>query len=374
MNATHSVKTGPNLTTTAPRMRAGPPAIERTFNSEDTVRRGTLMKAAVLDRQAPLDASPLSIREIRDPEPGPGEVRLRVRACGLCRTDLHVIEGDLPPHLLPLVPGHQTVGVVDRLGPGAVRFREGDRVGTAWLRHTCGRCRYCTTRRENLCESSRYTGYDADGGYAELAVVPEAYAYAVPEVFSDSEAAPLLCAGIIGYRALERSEVRPGGTLGMWGFGSSAHVTIQVALARGCRVFVATRGEKHRTLAREMGAAWVGSATERMPEHVDGGILFAPAGDLVPIALRSIEKGGTLAIAGIYVSPIPALDYERDLFYERTVRSVTSNTRADGEGLLREAAAIPIRPRVTTLPLGDVNRGLQLLKADQLSGTGVLTM
>ncbi|MGH9391843.1 MAG: zinc-binding alcohol dehydrogenase family protein, partial [Vicinamibacteria bacterium] len=246
--------------------------------------------------------------------------------------------------------------------------------GIAWLRHTCGRCRYCSAGRENLCESSRYTGYDEDGGYAELALVPEAYAYAIPDVFGDAEAAPLLCAGIIGYRALQRSEVRPGGTLGIWGFGSSAHVTIQVALARGCRVLVATRGEKHQELAREMGAAWVGSAAQPMPERVDGGILFAPSGELLPVALRSIEKGGTLAVAGIYLSRIPSLDYERELFYERNVRSVTANTRADGEGLLREAAAIPIRPRVTPFPLADVNRGLELLKKDQLGGTGVLML
>jgi propanol-preferring alcohol dehydrogenase len=330
--------------------------------------------AAVLDRIAPVGSSPLTLRDVPDPDPGPGEVRVRVRACALCRTDLHVIEGDLKPHRIPLIPGHQTVGIVDRLGAGATRFREGDRVGIAWLRHTCGRCRYCTTGRENLCELARFTGYDEDGGYAEYALVPEAFAYAVPPVFQDAEAAPLLCAGIIGYRALQRSAVRDGETLGIWGFGSSAHVTIQLALARGCTVFVATRGEKHRALAREMGAAWVGEASETMPERVSGGVLFAPAGELVPVALRSIDKGGTLATAGIYLSPIPGLDYERELFYERSLRSVTANTRADGEGLLAEAAAIPIRPRVTTFPLREANRGLQLLASDQLNGTGVLVM
>lgn len=332
------------------------------------------MKAALLDRQGPVGPSSLVIRDVPDPEPGPGEVRVRVRACGLCRTDLHVIEGDLAPRRLPLVPGHQTVGIVDRLGPGATRFRAGDRIGIAWLRHTCGHCKYCVAGRENLCESSKFTGYDEDGGYAELAVVPEAYAYAIPPTFGDAEAAPLLCGGIIGYRALQRAEVPSGGKLGIWGFGSSAHVTIQVARSRGCAVFVATRDEAHQALAREMGAAWVGSTAEPLPERVDGGILFAPAGELVPVALRSIERGGTLAIAGIHLSPIPALDYERELFYERNVRSVTANTRADGEGLLREAAAIPIRPHVTTFPLTEVNRGLQLLKADGISGTGVLVI
>lgn len=330
------------------------------------------MKAMNVEAQAPVASSPLVLREVPDPEPGPGEVRVRVRACGACRTDLHVIEGDLPPRKLPLIPGHQVVGVVDRLGPGATRFREGDRVGIAWLRHTDGTCAYCLAGRENLCESALFTGYHADGGYAEFAVVPEAFAYAIPEVFGDAEATPLLCAGIIGYRALHRSETPRGGKLGIWGFGSSAHITIQVALARGCEVYVATRGEKHQALAREMGARWVGGALDPLPVKVDGGILFAPAGEIVPVALRSIEKGGTLAVAGIWLSPIPPLDYERELFYERNLRSVTANTRVDGEALMAEAASIPLRPRVTTYALGDANRVLQLLKADQLNGTGVL--
>ena len=332
------------------------------------------MKAMVLDRQAPISSSPLELREIAEPEPGPGEIRVRVRACGICRTDLHVIEGDLPARRLPLIPGHQIVGIVDRAGPGTKRFRVGDRIGIAWLRHTCGKCVYCVAGKENLCESSLYTGYHADGGYAELAVVPEAFAYTIPAVFADDEAAPLLCAGIIGYRALERAEVPRGGTLGLWGFGSSAHITIQIALARGCRVYVATRGEKHQVMAREMGAAWVGGASDPLPVRVDGGILFAPAGELVPVALQSIEKGGALAVAGIWLSPIPALDYERELFYERNLRSVTANTRADGEALLAEAAAVPIRPRVTRFPIQEANHGLERLKRDQLDGTGVLVV
>ena len=326
----------------------------------------------LLDVQAPISSSPLSLRDVPDPEPGLGEVRVRVRACGVCRTDLHVIEGDLPSAKLPLIPGHQVVGVVDRLGPGAARFRLGDRVGIAWLRHTDGTCAYCRSGRENLCESSRFTGYHADGGYAELAVVPEAFAYTIPGVFQDAEATPLLCAGIIGYRALQRSETPRGGKLGIWGFGSSAHITIQVALARGCEVYVATRGGKHQALAREMGARWVGGALDPLPTKVDGGILFAPAGEIVPVALRSIEKGGTLAVAGIWLSAIPPLDYERELFYERNLRSVTANTRADGEALLTEAASIPLRPRVTTYPLDGANHALQALKADQLDGAAVL--
>jgi propanol-preferring alcohol dehydrogenase len=264
------------------------------------------------------------------------------------------------------------VGVVEALGPGASRFRPNDRVGIAWLRHTCGACPYCRAGRENLCESARFTGYHADGGYAEYAVVPEAFAYAIPATFGDAEATPLLCAGIIGYRALRRSDVPRGGRLGLWGFGSSAHVTIQVARAWGCEVYVATRGEKHQALAREMGATWVGGAADPLPVRVDGGILFAPVGDLVPVALQSIDKGGTLAVAGIHLTDIPGLVYERDLFYERNLRSVTANTRADGEELLREAAAIPLRPRVTTFPLEEANRALQLLKTDQINGAGVL--
>ena len=330
------------------------------------------MKAMVFDKQAPIASAPLSLRDVPDPAPGPGEVRIRVRACGLCRTDLHVIEGDLPPQKLPLIPGHQVVGIVDRLGEGAGRFAMGDRIGIAWLRHTDGTCVYCRRGSENLCEASQFTGYQADGGYAEHAIVPEAFAYSIPEVFGDVEATPLLCAGIIGYRALERSEVPRGGKLGIWGFGSSAHITIQIALSRRCEVYVATRGEKHQALARELGAHWVGGATDPMPTKVNGGILFAPAGEIIPVALESLDKGGTLAVAGIWVSAIPGLDYERDLFYEKNLRSVTANTRADGEALLREAAAIPLRPHTTTFPLAEANRGLQLLKTDQINGTGVL--
>lgn len=326
----------------------------------------------ILTAPGPVASAPLRATDVPAPEPGPGEVRVRVRACGVCRTDLHVIEGDLPPRKLPLIPGHQVVGVVDRLGSGASRFRVGDRIGIAWLRQTDGTCAYCRSGRENLCENPLFTGYHADGGYAEYAVVPEAFAYAIPEVFGDTEATPLLCAGIIGYRALQRSETPRGGKLGIWGFGSSAHVTIQVARARGCEVYVATRGEKHQALARELGARWVGGALDPLPVKVDGGILFAPAGEIVPVALRSLEKGGTLAVAGIWLSAIPPLDYERELFYERNLRSVTANTRADGEALLAEAAAIPLRPRVTTFPLDEANRVLQLLKTDQLNGTGVL--
>jgi propanol-preferring alcohol dehydrogenase len=330
------------------------------------------MQAMVLEASAPITSSPLRLREVPTPAPGPGEVRLRVRACGVCRTDLHVIEGELPPLGRPLIPGHQVVGVVDAVGPGATRFRPGDRVGVAWLRHTCGECVFCAAGQENLCESARFTGYHADGGYAEQAVVPEAFAYALPPVFSDAEATPLLCAGIIGYRSYRRSAIRPGGRLALYGFGSSAHIVIQIARHHGCEVYVSTRGAGHRALARSLGATWVGETFEPPPVPVDSAIVFAPAGELVPVALRALRKGGTVALAGIYMSQVPAMDYEEHLFYERDLRTVTANPRADGEELLRVAAAIPLRPKVTTFPLAQANEVLQQLKGDGLDGTGVL--
>ncbi|HUT12627.1 MAG TPA: zinc-dependent alcohol dehydrogenase family protein [Thermoguttaceae bacterium] len=332
------------------------------------------MKAMLLERIAAIDSSPLRLAELPVPEPGTGEVRLKVRCCAICRTDLHVIEGDLPREKLPIVPGHQIVGTVDAIGPGCERIEPGRRVGVAWLRQTCGTCRFCAAGRENLCESARFTGYHADGGYAEYAVVPEAFAYEIPEAFSDVEAAPLLCAGIIGYAALRRARVPDGGKLALYGFGSSAHVVIQIARHRGCEVYVVTRGASHRELARRMGAAWVGEDAAEMPVKVDSGIIFAPAGELVPPALAALEKGGTLALAGIYMTPVPELDYERYVFYERDLRSVTCNTRQDGRNLLAEAAEIPIRPHTTTYPLAEANRALQDLKNDRINGTGVLVM
>jgi propanol-preferring alcohol dehydrogenase len=332
------------------------------------------MHAMLLSENAPIGKSPLSWREAPDPQPGPGEVRLRVRCCAICRTDLHVIEGDLPQAKLPVIPGHQVVGTVDALGPGCGRLKIGDRVGIAWLRHTCGACSFCRAGRENLCESAQFTGYHADGGYAELAVVPEEFAYLLPPEFGDAEATPLLCAGIIGYRALVRSDLPRGGKLGLFGFGSSAHIVIQIAQHRGCDVYVVTRGERHRQLAREMGAVWVGENAAEMPCRVDSAIIFAPAGELVPQALAALKKGGTLALAGIYMTPIPQLDYEKHVFYERNIHSVTANTREDGRNLLAEAATAMVHPRVTAFPLAEANRALQLLKADQINGTGVLVV
>ena len=330
------------------------------------------MNAMVLRQTADVGTSPLELEDLPAPEPGPGDVRVRVRVCGVCRTDLHIIEGDLPPAKRPVVPGHEVVGIVDRVGIGVRAIKEGDRVGIAWLRSTCGNCEFCLDRQENLCLQARFTGYHADGGYAEYAVAPAAFVYPIPGVFTDEEVAPLLCAGIIGYRALRLSGVKPGQRLGLYGFGASAHITLQVARHWGCEVFVCSLREEHRALARELGAAWVGGVAESPPEPVHGAIMFAPAGELVPPALRALRRGGTLAIAGIHLSPIPAIDYDRDLFGERVIRSVTANTKQDGLDLLRDAAAIPIRPHTQRFRLEDANAALQALKAGTIRGAGVL--
>jgi propanol-preferring alcohol dehydrogenase len=330
------------------------------------------VRAMLLRQPAPVADRPLRMDDVPDPVPGPREILVEVRACGICRTDLHVVEGELPMLRTPLVPGHQVVGRVAGRGVEASRFREGDRVGIAWLRRTCGRCLFCATDRENLCERAEFTGWHADGGYAEYAVVDEEYAYAIPPGFDDVHAAPLLCAGIIGYRALGLAAVRPGGRLGMYGFGSSAHVTLQLARGRNMEVYVCTREPAHRELAAALGAAWTGDLHEPMPHRTEGTILFAPAGELVPVALRNLARGGTLALAGIYMTPVPRLDYEADLFYERGVRSVTANTRADGAAFLAEAARARVRLATTEFPLEVANQALELLKQGVISGSGVL--
>lgn len=328
----------------------------------------------VLQDIAPIGMSPLKLLDVADPQPAAGEARVRVRACAICRTDLHVIEGELPRCKLPIIPGHQIVGVVDRLGEGCHRLAVGERVGIAWLRETDGTCEFCRQGRENLCENQRFTGYHADGGYAQYAVVREDFAYEIPPQFADVAAAPLLCSGIVGYRALKRSNLPAGGKLAIYGFGSSAHIIMQIAMHRGCQVYVVTRGEKHRRLAAEMGAAWVGERPQELPARVDSGILFAPAGELVPPAMERLRKGGTLSLADIYMTPVPQMDYGQCLFFERDLRSVTANTRQDGRELLEEAARIPIRPHTTTYPLADANSALQDLKADRINGTGVLVV
>jgi alcohol dehydrogenase, propanol-preferring len=330
------------------------------------------MRAMVLPAPAPVETRPLHLTDKPKAEPAPGEIRVRVAACGVCRTDLHLSEGDLAPKRPGTVPGHEIVGIVDALDTRATRFRPGERVGIAWLRQTCGTCGYCRSGRENLCPNALFTGWDRDGGYAEFAVVREDFAYALPDGIDDETAAPLLCAGIIGFRAIRRAAVVPGATVGLYGFGASAHLAMQVLKHWGCRVFVMSRGGVHRELAEELGADWIGAASERPPAPLDAAILFAPAGDLVAPILRSLGRGGILAVAGIYLSPMPPLDYGRDLFYEREVRSVTANTRADGEEFLRIAAEIPIRAHTVAMPLTEANQALIALKHDELRGAAVL--
>jgi propanol-preferring alcohol dehydrogenase len=330
------------------------------------------MRAWAVHQPGPIDGGPLIRVDRPVPEPGAGEVRVRVSACGVCRTDLHLAEGDLAPHGHDVVPGHEIVGVVDALGSGASRFAVGDRVGIAWLRGTCGRCRFCRRGDENLCLEPRFTGWDADGGYAEHAVVDEAYAHPLPDGIGDVEAAPLLCAGIIGYRALRRAALPPGGRLGIYGFGASAHLAAQVALAAGAEVHVLTRSVDAQRLALELGAASAAGAHDAPPVPLDAAILFAPVGDLVPVALAALDRGGTLAVAGIHLSDVPPLVYQDHLFQERQLRSVTANTRADGEAFLAIAARIGIEVHTQRYPLDDADRALADLAADRVTGAAVL--
>ena len=316
----------------------------------------------------------LRLEEVPVPVPGPGEVLVRVTACGVCRTDLHVTDGDLPVHRSPVVPGHEVVGAAVALGPGVREIAVGDRCGIAWLRETCGACRWCRRGDENLCRDSRYTGWDADGGYAEYAVVHAAYAYLLPDGPEDTALAPLLCAGIIGYRSLRRAHLPPGGRLGIYGFGASAHLTAQVAIAQGAEVHVLTRDADARALALELGAASAGGTVDPPPVPLDAAIVFAPAGEIVPHALAALDQQGTLALAGIHLSDIPSLDYQRHLFRERTLTSVTSNTRADGEEFLRVAARLGLRPTVTPYPFDRARDALADLAGDRVHGAAVLTM
>jgi propanol-preferring alcohol dehydrogenase len=330
-----------------------------------------VMQAMVLRRPRPVEEKPLSLEEVKDPQPGSGEVRLRVRVCGVCHTDLHTVEGDLRLSKLPLIPGHQIVGEVEKLGEGVSRFGLGDRVGVPWLYSACGKCDFCRRGLENLCSFGRFTGLHVDGGYAQYAIVLEDFAYPIPEEFPDVQAAPLLCGGVIGYRALRLSEVQPGERLGLYGFGASAHVTIQVALHWGCEVYVFTRSEEHRRHALELGARWVGEAHDEPPEKIDSAIVFAPAGWIVPEALRVLRPGGTVALAGIHMTPLPEMNYEL-IYGERTLRSVAHMARRDAEELLKLAAEIPIRTEVESFPLSEANQVLLRLKESKIRGAAVL--
>jgi len=329
------------------------------------------MKACVLCAPAAIETNPLAYTDVTAPQPKSGEVLVRVRACGVCRTDLHVIEGELPPHKSPVIPGHQVVGVIEKQGEGAQRFADGARVGIAWLHRTDGTCEYCRSGAENLCDHPVFTGYSVDGGYAEWIVAAEDFVYAIPEGFADEQAAPLLCAGIIGFRSLRLSGIKAGGRLGFYGFGAAAHVAIQVARHWSVEVYASTRDARHQKLALELGAAWVGGTLDEPPQKLDAAIVFAPAGEIVPAALKALKKGGVLVLGGIHMSPIPSFSYDL-LYQERVIRSVANNTRKDGEDFLQVAAEIPIRTRVQIFPLHEANRALNALKNDAIPGAAVL--
>lgn len=334
------------------------------------------MKAWVLDKPAPVESRPLTLTEVAIPRPADDEVLVKVHACGICRTDLHVVEGELPVRKSGVIPGHQVVGTIDAMGAEVNDFKLGDRVGVAWLNRTCGVCEFCRAGKENLCDRAMFTGWTVDGGYAEFAVAPASFTYHLPDGFDDVQAAPLLCAGIIGYRCLrltgiEKSEWS-GVRLGLYGFGAAGHVCIQVARARGAEVYVCTRDrERHQALASELGATWVGDATADPPVMLDASIIFAPAGELIPPALRAIKKGGTLVLGGIHMSPIPSFDYSL-IYGERMIGSVTNNTRVDGKEFLVEAARIPVRTHTQLFDFAQANEALAALKHDAIRGAAVL--
>jgi len=329
------------------------------------------MKACLLNAPARIETNPLQFTDAPVPNPAKGEVLIRVHACGVCRTDLHVIEGELKPQKSPVIPGHQVVGAVERLGEGSHRYPLGARVGVAWLHHTDGTCMYCRMGEENLCDAPTFTGYSVDGGYAEYVVAPEDFVYAIPDGFTDEQAAPLLCAGIIGFRCLRLSGIKPGGRLGFYGFGAAAHIAIQVARHWDVTVYAPTRDARHQKLAMELGAAWAGGTLDAPPEKLDAAIVFAPAGEIVPAALAALRKGGVLVLGGIHMSAIPSFSYDL-LYQERVIRSVANNTRKDGEDFLRIAAEIPVRMHTKIFPLSEANRALNALKNDAIEGAAVL--
>jgi propanol-preferring alcohol dehydrogenase len=334
------------------------------------------MRANILEKPSPVETRPLKLVNIEQPTPGDGELLIRVKACGICRTDLHVVEGELPQRLSPVIPGHQVVGAVEATGASVTGFEKGQRVGVAWLGKTCGHCRFCTSGRENLCEFAEFTGWTRNGGYAEFIAAPADFVYPLPSGFDEIQAAPLLCAGIIGYRSLKLTGLldRSGARLGIYGFGAAGHVCIQIARSCGIDVYVATRDRaRHQALAEELGAVWVGDTFDLPPVKLDAAIVFAPAGEIVPVALMALDKGAALVLGGIHMSPIPQFDY--DLLYgERGIRSVANNTRTDGHEFLQRAAAVPVKTSVQTFALEEANDALIALKSDAIKGAGVLVM
>lgn len=326
----------------------------------------------LLNKFASIDQNPLKLTDVPKPEPEAEDILIRINVCGICHTDLHTVEGELPEVKLPIIPGHQIVGTIEKTGSQTSFFKEGDRVGVAWLYSTEENCKYAQQGKENLCDNARFTGYDVNGGYAEYITIPEKFAYPIPSIFSDEEAAPLLCAGIIGYRALRLSTIKPGQRLGLIGFGASAHVAIQVAVHWGCEVYVFSRSEEHRELARKLGAVWTGKSQDEPPYKLDSIVNFTPAGPTVLDGMKHLDKGGTQALAGIYMTPIPEMDYGEYLYHERTLRSVANATRQDGNELLKIAAEIPIKTTTQLFPLEEANRALQLLKDSKIDGAAVL--
>ena len=331
------------------------------------------MRAMVLHEQKPIEEAPLVLEDVPIPAPGPGQVLIRVHACGVCHTDLHIVEGDLPLHKRPIIVGHQIVGTVEKVGEGVTAPTVGTRVGVPWVHKTCGECDFCRAGKENLCTNPLFTGWDVDGGFAEYTVAPADFVFPLPEGVEDMHVAPLLCAGIVGYRTLKLSEVQPGQRLGIYGFGASAHIVIQVARYWGCEVYVFTRSEAHKRHARELGAAWVGEAQDTPPHKIHAAVIYAPAGWIVKEALRVLERGGTISIGGIYMTPIPELPYDL-LYWERTVRSTANATREDARELLDLAATIPIHTDVQVFPLEEANEALRRLKHSELKGSAVLVL
>lgn len=330
------------------------------------------MKAIIIEQFNSIEKNPLKLVSLPIPEPNDNEILVKIKACAICHTDLHIAEGEVKPPCLPVIPGHQVIGIIEKIGKAVTTFKEKDRVGLAWLNWTCGACEFCTDGKENLCDSIKFTGFHSPGGYCEYTVVNEKFAYKIPDNFTDEEAAPLLCAGIIGYRSFRLSDVKLGHRLGLFGFGASAHIVIQIAKYLGIETYVFSRSEQHRNLALSLGATWVGEANQNPPKKINSAIIFAPAGNLVLDALRVLEKGGTIALGGIYMSQIPPIDYLKDLYYEKTIRSVTASTRKDGEELLLIASQIPIKTKTQIFTLEEANQALKLLKDGKINGAGVI--
>lgn len=331
------------------------------------------MKAMVLKQPKPITTKPLELVDLPKPTSQADEVLIQVKACGICHTDLHIVEGELAQLKLPIIPGHQVTGIIEATGTDVKQFQKGDSVGVPWLYSTCGKCKFCKEGKENLCDNIQFTGFQVNGGYAEYMVAKESFTYKLPEGFTFTDAAPLFCAGIIGYRALKLSGAKSKSRLGLYGFGASAHITIQIATHQGCEIYVFSRSEKHRQLAKKLGAVWTGTAGDIPPQKLDNAIIFAPAGPLALNALKVMEKGGTLVLAGIHMTPIPAMEYQL-LYSERTIRSVANSTRQDALDLLQLAAEIPINTEIQTFSLAMANEALQLLKESKIQGAGVLAI